>query len=207
MQVIVVVVVGAPQNRLITLVAEALRGLFEFPGGGGLCDEHVGSAWSWRHLENNAWGLPGRDNCSALRTHAGILEHDSVDDRGDVARKVGEADPGDAVAGPSIVNDSLPLKEAGARCFDGAAGLRIGTEPAGPFLAGIFGVARARKKFKARFTGSFCGLTGSRHGRRAPPVQASPLGKETSVKGVRFVSAFGFVFGADGENFSGIRGA
>ena len=152
--------------------------------------------------------LARRDDRIALHAHAGILHDDGVDDRRDVARKIGEADPVDAVAGAAVVDDGFPLEESRARSFNGAAGFRIRAEPARPFLAGIFGVAGAHEKFQARLARGACGFcaSGSRW-RRTPPVDASPLRKKLRVEGARFVGAFGFVLGADGENFSGIRGA
>ena len=66
----------------------------------------------------------------------------------------------------------------------------VGTEPAGPFPAGIFGVAGAYKKFQAGFAGragGFC--AGGR--RRTPPLDAAPLREQLRVEGARFEGAFG----------------
>src|SRR5216683_2256955 len=67
----------------------------------------------------------------------------------DIVREIREADPVDAVTGTAIVNHGFPLHEASGRAFGAAAGFRIRTEPARPFLARIFGVAGAHKKFQA----------------------------------------------------------
>src|SRR4029077_16150711 len=183
-QVVVVIVVGAPQNGLIALFAEALWRLFELWRRGGLRDEKTRSVWRRRHLEGHARRLTGRNDRGGLCADAWVLQDDGINDRSDVSRQVGEADPVNPIAGAAIVDDGFPLEESRARSFDGAARFRIRAEPAGPFLAGIFGVARADEELEARFTGSFRGLRrcgGSR--RRAPPFEASPWREELRVTG------------------------
>src|SRR5262249_37668001 len=88
------------------------------------------------------------------------------------------------------------------RRFDGSSRFAIRTEPLRPFFAGIFGVSGADVEFKTRLIGAigFCAVGSG----RAPPFDAPPLRKKLRVKGTRFVSAFGFVLGAKGAEFSGI---
>ena len=72
-----------------------------------------------RHFESDAWRLAGRDDRIALRAHSGILQNDGVNHRSDVARKISEADPVDAVAGTAVMDDGFPLEKSRARSFDG----------------------------------------------------------------------------------------
>lgn len=154
-KVVVVIVVRAPGDGLVALFAETLRRLIELCRRGGLRDEDAGRIRRRRNFQDDAGSLAGRQDCTGLRANAGILKDDGVDNRSDVAREIREADPVNAVAWAAIVNDSFPLEEASARRFGGRAGFRIRSEPAGPFSAGIFGVAGADEKFEARLTRGF----------------------------------------------------
>src|SRR5260370_14668893 len=137
---------------------EALWRLLESRGG-RLRDHDTGGIRTLRLAQRDIGLLAALDDDIGLRAYAGILHSDSLDDRRDIVREISEADPVDAVTGTAIVNHGVPLHEASGRAFRAAAGLRIRTEPAPPFLARIFGVAGAHKKFKAgrvSQTGPFC---------------------------------------------------
>jgi len=67
-------------------------------GDGGIFECH----WRW---------LARRDAGLALRSHTGILQGDSVDDRRDIARQIRQIYPIDAIAWAAVVNDRFPLNE------------------------------------------------------------------------------------------------
>src|SRR5438445_633583 len=153
-------------------------------------------------------GLAGGDGRLRLCANAGILDGDAVDDRGHIARKIGQTHPINAVARAAIVNDRLPLRKSRGRGFGSGAGLGIWTVPARPFFAGVFGVAATGEEFDAgiiRMRGAgTSGRLGRRNGRGTPPLEAAPLRKELGVKGMVFECAFRLVVGAHGKNFSGV---
>src|SRR6266403_1691190 len=216
-QLIVVVVVGAPKNGLITFLERALWRQFESSGRAALRDGHAGDVRRRRLLEGYHSGLTRADGGLRLRSNTGFLKGDAVKDRSDVARQIGEAHPFTAIACAAVVDNGFPLDESRGRGFHGGAGFGVGTEPAGPLLAGVFGVAGPDKKLEPRVICMHCcmrciwtrgiqigGGFGGRRRRRAPPFEAAPLRKKLRIKRAGFVGAFGLVFGTDGKDFSGI---
>src|SRR5260370_1314378 len=121
---------------------EALRWLFDSRGR-SWSDQDAGGIRTLRLAQRDMGLLTALDDDTSLRAYAGILHSDSLDDRRDIVREIREADPVDAVTGTAIVNHGFPLHEASGRAFGAAAGFRIRTEPARPFLARIFVVAGA----------------------------------------------------------------
>src|ERR1700722_14207836 len=89
-QIVVVVVVGAPQDGLIAFFAEPLGGLFESWRGGGLRDENARRVRCRRHFQVGVRRLARRDDGVALRAHAGIFEDNRIDYGRDVTRKVSQ---------------------------------------------------------------------------------------------------------------------
>src|SRR5712692_607478 len=163
-----------PQNRLIAFLQRALWGLFESRRRAALRNHYAGNIGRRRRLQSHIRRLTGRNAGLALRSHSGILKHDSIDNWRDIARQVGEADPVNSIAWSPVVDDGLPLHEPRRWCFHGSARFRIAAIPAGPLAARVFRISRAHKKFQTRFirmTQSFCTL-----GRwRTPPLDAAPL--------------------------------
>src|SRR5712664_1713603 len=149
-QLIVVVVVGAPEDGLIAFLQGALRRQFESSGRTALRDGNAGNVRRWRLFQGYNSGLTRADGGLRLRSNTGFLKSDAVNDRGDVAREIGEAHPFNAIARAAIVNDGFPLDESRGRGFDGGAGFGVWTEPARPLLAGVFGVDGAVKKLEPR---------------------------------------------------------
>src|SRR5260370_10822708 len=145
---VIIVVVRGPQNGLIAFLKRALRWLFESQRRAALSDNHAGNVWRRRRPERHSRRLTRRYAGLTLRPYTGILQRDSVDDRRDVARQIGQADPINAVSRPAVVDDGLPLNEPRRWRFHGAARFRIGAVPAGPLTAGVLGVSRADKKFQ-----------------------------------------------------------
>src|SRR5229473_6549914 len=219
-QFVVVVVVGAPKNGLIAFLQRALGRQFESSGRAALRDGDAGGVRRWRLFQGYHSGLARADGRLRLRSNTRFLKGDAVNDRGDVAREIGEAHPFNAVARAAIVNDGFPLDESRGRGFDGGAGFGVGTEPARPLLAGVLGVAGADKKLEPRVICMHCcmrcirtrgvrmgGGFGRGRRRRAPPFEATPLRKKLRIKRAGFVGTFCLVFGTERKNFSGIGGA
>src|SRR5713226_4080861 len=100
-----------PYNCLIALLLRALRWLLESWRCAALRDHHTGNIWRRWHFESHWRWLVRRDAGLALGPHSGILKHDSIDDRRDIARQIRQAHPIDPVAQSSIVDDGLPLHE------------------------------------------------------------------------------------------------
>src|SRR5258708_13948948 len=154
-----------PQDGLIALLQSSLRWLFKSRWRAALCDYYAGNIWRRRSLQYHRRWLVRRNAGLALGPHSGILERDSIDDRRDVTRQIGQADPVNAIARTSIVDDGLPLHESRRWCFNSRARFRIGAVPAGPLTPRVFRISRAHKKLHTRFI----------RGRRLCPLDSRKL--------------------------------
>src|SRR5713226_10752068 len=103
-QFVVVVVVGAPKNGLIAFLQRALGRQFESSGRAALRDGDAGGVRRWRLFQWSDSGRARADGRLRLRSNTRFLKGDAVNDRGDVAREIGEAHPFNAVARAAIVN-------------------------------------------------------------------------------------------------------
>src|SRR5262249_46991248 len=151
LQVIIVVVVCGPKDGLVTLLDEALWWYFKFRNAAGLrlADNHSARCGRRSRRKPQGGGRCGSrgQRGLSLRSHARVLNQDSVDHRCDILRLVRQRDPFDAVARPAIVNDGFPLREARRRYCGFRSARRVGPIPPGPLLAWILGVARSNVKF------------------------------------------------------------
>ncbi len=148
----------APKNRLIAFLRKSLRRIFESRRGRALRDGDARDAGRRRHLQVDRLLLAGLYKSDALNAHARILHDDGINDRRDVVREIGQADPVDAIAGAAIVDHGLPLDETRGRCLSRTARLGIRAKPTGPFFPGVFRVAGAHEKFGARLARRRSGL-------------------------------------------------
>src|SRR5260370_19137704 len=100
-----------PHNSLIALLQWALGRVLESWRHAALRDHHDGNIWRRWSLECHGRWLVRRDAGLALCPNSGVLKHDPIDDRRDIARQIGQVHPIDAIARSSVVDDGLPLHE------------------------------------------------------------------------------------------------
>ena len=150
LEFILVVVMSSPDHRSIAFFPKTLRRLFKAIRGRTLRDgdsrDSGGSGHSYR---NGRWLARGH-RLLALRADARVLNRDAINHRGNIARKIRQAHPINAVTGAAVVDDRFPLRKPRRRSFRGCARLGVRAKPARPFLSGIIRVPAAHKKLDAR---------------------------------------------------------